>query len=676
MHQLIKQLYNKDIRHVTPPLLFTSNPSEDDDKQRKLKKSFTPPSSQEPLDFHGRETLSPLIAGLESDRCFYLVFPHHRFTLFDCVVHSPAILENSTKRPLFILYQLLSMLSYCHSKGLTLGDINLKNIYVDGRLWVQYYLPPQALFGGGRRRKKLTKMDENNLGVTPMQTGTPIESTTPIRVATPTLNDTPDKPHPPPPSLSDAIIKWRSGALTNFDYIMILNYYAGRRLGDPNNHPIFPWVTDFTSKNGSLRDLSSSKHRLTKGDRQLDFTYQSALEEVRRSSSYLPFGAVIPHHIGDIASDVTYYVYLARRTPKEVLTDRVRPRWVPEEYPLTIEKLYDWTPDEAIPEFYTDPSIFTSIHPDLPDLGVPKWAGSPEELVSAHRSLLESDAVSSQLHNWFDLVFGYKLAGDAAVKAKNVYLSLVDNHCTPKTSGIVQLFRSAHPKRVQTCSAPLVVFQWQHYLSMSSILSLTSFNINQKTPPINATPPKDDSGRTLASILDNGKSGSLRHKHNESLTGRGLLGTLEDSFEHVGYPNEGTESLAVAESGFYNEDTYDIGVLTQHPSKGGGGGGVNVSGSKGSDVLVGGDYPGNKQSLLRMFRGQRRPPVAMETGDGFDWQFTNIAIPKDTPPLQPLVQIEELSLFLNKSCRDFSLTEHWTSDDLLILQVGVVFLCI
>ena len=38
-----------------------------------------------------------------------------------------------------------------------------------------------------------------------------------------------------------------------------------------------------------------------------------------------------------------------------------------------------WSPDEAIPEFYTEPAIFTSIHPDLTNLGLPDWTEDPEE---------------------------------------------------------------------------------------------------------------------------------------------------------------------------------------------------------------------------------------------------------------------------------------------------------
>jgi hypothetical protein len=57
----------------------------------------------------------------------------------------------------------------------------------------------------------------------------------------------------------------------------------------------------------------------------------------------------------------------------------------PEEYPSSLEGLYHSSPDEALPQFYCDPSAFASTHPSMRDLAVPDWAQDAADFVHVHR---------------------------------------------------------------------------------------------------------------------------------------------------------------------------------------------------------------------------------------------------------------------------------------------------
>jgi len=88
---------------------------------------------------------------------------------------------------------------------------------------------------------------------------------------------------------------------------------------------------------------------------------------------------------------------------------------------------------ELVPELYCCPEVLlntnkydlgelqdgvTRVH----DVVLPPWAkGSPFDFVRLHRDALESDFVSQHLHEWVDLIFGFKQTGEAAVEADNVF---------------------------------------------------------------------------------------------------------------------------------------------------------------------------------------------------------------------------------------------------------------
>nr|CAG8479267.1 3315_t:CDS:10 [Entrophospora candida] len=275
--------------------------------------------------------LIDIFAVLESENAFYFMAPYRGTTLHDLLNYSYGVLNSNVKKS-FIVYQLLRTIQNLHRKGIIHGGLKPSNILVDDNLWIK---------------------------LTGFECSIPIDN----------------------------------NILETKNAIMEMKIPKGRRIGDPNFHPILPWITDFKGSKVSenWRDFTKTKFRLNK-DSHLDATYDGP----------------IPYHITDILSDITYYVYLARKTP--------------------------------IPVY---PSIFTSIHPDMPDLQLPSWASSPDEFIHIHSEALESDYVSSQLHHWIDLTFGC----DNAVKEKNVALPLLDGQGSFIKHGITQLFSDPHPQK-------------------------------------------------------------------------------------------------------------------------------------------------------------------------------------------------------------------------------------
>lgn len=393
---------------------------------------------------------------LESPEMLYVVYPYVQFSLHDVVTFSPAKLTNSQAKVLFILFRVLRAMDACHHQGLACGALSLHHIAVDEKLCSELRLDLSAYERPEEAGDEETPEARNGAGVEPGEEGR-------RGPGCPTCQE----------ELRGLVLDWVHGRISNFHYLMQLNRLAGRRQGDPNYHPVLPWVVDFTAPRGRFRDLRKSKFRLNKGDKQLDFTYEMTRQAFVAGGAGGGEPPHVPHHISDVLSDITYYVYKARRTPRSVLCGHVRAQWEPHEYPASMERMQSWTPDECIPEFYTDPSIFCSIHPDMPDLDVPAWCCSNQEFVAAHRALLESREVSQDLHHWIDLTFGYKLQGKEAVKEKNVCLHLVDAHTHLTSYGVVQLFDQPHPQRLAGAPAlapepPLVPRLWFHTIQEST----------------------------------------------------------------------------------------------------------------------------------------------------------------------------------------------------------------
>ncbi|CAL8346441.1 unnamed protein product [Arctogadus glacialis] len=575
---------------------------------------------------------------LETAEVLYVVLPYSQYSLHDVVSYSPAKLANSHAKVLFILYQVLTALQACHAAGLSVGELSLQDIAVDDQLC---------------SRLRLNLAHYEDAGVASGADGC---------VAAGRRG-----PRNVPPSdavclsggdralcgdcfvgLKALVLDWVHGRVSNFCYLMELNRLVGRRAGDPNYHPVLPWVADFTVPFGRFRDLRRSKFRLNKGDKQLDFTYEMTKEALAAAGGNGPGGCGVggdlggggggsgagpsdhlhvPHHISDVLSDITYYVYKARQTPKPVLCSHVRSQWEPNEYPASMERMQSWTPDECIPEFYTDPSIFRSVHADMPDLDVPAWCSSYEDFIEVHRGMLESREVSQHLHHWIDLTFGHKLSGKEAVKAKNVCLHLVDNHTNLTSFGVVQLFDQPHPPRLHP---------YQYAPPEPPLLGLAAQLDVQVRPTKTLTDAVDGAVQETAGCESSGWTMVDRDEDLEQ--GMEAL----DSLASVGASGSGATSAPLPcmhAAGGKMAGEHPALIISQSPS--------SLPG-EGRGSSTGGLGPSFRSAMLQKggASGKKHAEGSVTVANADDFK---IILPEGFNPLQPLEELEKLNNFLVKS---------------------------
>ncbi|RLN70573.1 hypothetical protein BBJ28_00008885 [Nothophytophthora sp. Chile5] len=286
------------------------------------------------------------------------------------------------------------------------------------------------------------------------------------------------------PHLTATTKAWQNRQISNFDYLMALNTFAGRSFNDLTQYPVFPWV--LSNYEDETLDLSDPRNfrDLTKPVGALNAT---RLEEFW--DRYHSFDdPVIPKflygsHYSTCAGVVLFFLF--RLEPFANLHQKMQGDAfdLPDRLFYSIQETWRMCNSqmsevkELTPEFFASDGSFLRNRNNyalgkrhdqkmVNDVQLPKWASSPEEFVRIHRAALESEHVSRHLHAWVDLIFGFKQRGRASLQANNVFyyltyygvvdLDQVEDPLLRESMELqiahfgqcpMQLFATPHPKR-------------------------------------------------------------------------------------------------------------------------------------------------------------------------------------------------------------------------------------
>jgi factor associated with neutral sphingomyelinase activation len=233
-------------------------------------------------------------------------------------------------------------------------------------------------------------------------------------------------------------LQWQNGIISNYDYLLYINSLGDRTINDLTQYPIFPWIiSNYTASDLDLQDVNNFRD-LSKPVGALDDVRLRRLLERYEEMSHPKF------MYGSHYSTPGFVLfYLARLYPHYVLClqsgrfdhpDRMF-NSVADVFKNCQTNMSDFK--ELIPEFYDISQQGNFLVNNLginfgyryngrkvADVELPPWAESPKNFVTILRDALESDIISRKLHQWIDLIFGYKQQGEEAVKANNLFYHL------------------------------------------------------------------------------------------------------------------------------------------------------------------------------------------------------------------------------------------------------------
>ncbi|CAG8610076.1 15441_t:CDS:2, partial [Acaulospora colombiana] len=199
--------------------------------------------------------------------------------------------------------------------------------------------------------------------------------------------------------------RWQRHEISNFEYLMHLNSMAGRSFNDLTQYFVFPWIiSDYKSETLDLsdpkiyRDLSKPIGALNpvRLEQFID-RYESFDDPSGRIKKFALWNSLFERSDCCMLSDTDGAIHFDTWQACLNASGDVR---------------------ELIPEFFYLPEFLTNhngfdlgVRQDgvrVSNVGLPKWASTPEEFIRIHREALESDYQT----------------GEEAVKAHNVFYYL------------------------------------------------------------------------------------------------------------------------------------------------------------------------------------------------------------------------------------------------------------
>ncbi|XP_075600152.1 protein FAN isoform X5 [Balearica regulorum gibbericeps] len=229
------------------------------------------------------------------------------------------------------------------------------------------------------------------------------------------------------------MLQWQRGHISNYQYLLHLNNLADRSCNDLSQYPVFPWIiADYSSsvldltKPETFRDLSKPIGALNKErlDRLLT-RYQEMPEPKFMYGSHYSSPGYVLFYLVRVAPEYMLCLQNGKFDHADRMFNSLAETW---------KNCLDGATDfkELIPEFYESDSSFliNSLKLDLgkrqggkmvEDVELPPWASDPDDFLQKSQEALESQYVSEHLHEWIDIIFGYKQKGSEAVAAHNVF---------------------------------------------------------------------------------------------------------------------------------------------------------------------------------------------------------------------------------------------------------------